>query len=240
MTELERINQADEFYARYLQKKSAITQNRENQEYLKTYIHDDAYVIENFHMKDKLNKSIKQNVIIGLVVFLVFVFVNLIAAIVLAVVVMVGTTVFSSSYHKKKLEEAKQEQVEINQGIKEQIELLQQREPQIIEEKENFAKGMEERVTFISRNEMKYLPELRKMIENGEAETCEDAVGALEQKLLFEQFNHIMENTEIEKTYTAAENKERFGDPLELIKKKKEKEKEKKKSGIGGLFGKKK
>ena len=41
----------------------------------------------------------------------------------------------------------------------------------------------------------------------------------LEQKLLMDQFTNIMEQSE-EKVYTAEENKERFGDPLELIKKK--------------------
>ena len=57
------------------------------------------------------------------------------------------------------------------------------------------------------------------MVEPGEAETAEDAAAVLEQKILLQQFNDIMEKSEI-KVYTDEENKERFGDPLELIKKK--------------------
>lgn len=235
MTELERIEQADEYFRRYLQKKEAITLNRENQEYLKTYIHEEAYVVGKFDMREKLTKSIGIAVGVGLVLFiLLWLLANLIVGLIVGLIVIVGGSLFFTTALKMQLESAKKEQVEVNEGIKEQIETLEAREPQIIAEKENFAKGLAERVTFISINEMKYLPELKRMIENGEAETCEDAVIALEQKLLFEQFNMIMENKELEKTYTDAENKARFGDPLELIKKKK------KKSVFGNLFGKKK
>lgn len=234
MTELERIDQAEEFFRRYLQKDAAITQNRENQEYLKTYIHDENYVIENFHFKDHFIKGIAMSVGAGLLVFLILVFISLLPAIILGLFVMIGGTIFFYAVNKYRLDASKQNQVEVNQGITEMIETLKNREPEIIQEKENFAKGLEERVTFISIADMKMLPELRKIIENGEAETCEDAAGVLEQKMLYEQFSQIMDNRDIEKTYTEAENKARFGDPLEEIKKKK-----KKKSIFGGIFGKK-
>ena len=71
----------------------------------------------------------------------------------------------------------------------------------------------------ISVDDRKYIGEIRKMIESGDAATAEDAAAMLEQKLLMDQFTNIMEQSE-EKVYTAEENKERFGDPLELIKKK--------------------
>ncbi len=234
MTELERIDQAEEYYRRYNQKNEAITQNRENQEYLKKYIHDDTFVIASFNMKDKLAKGIGKSAVAGLIVFLIVMMINLFVGLILGVFVVVGGAVFFKSLYKYRLDAELQHQEEVNEGIKEQIEILKAREPQIIAEKDNFAEGIEKRVTFISLSDMKYLPEIRRMIEENEAETCEDAAMMLEQKMLFEQFNHIMENTEIEKTYTDAENKERFGDPIQMINEKNKKTLKEK------LFGKKK
>ena len=234
MTELERIEQAEEYYRRYLQKEEAIVQNRDNQEYLKKYIHDENFVIASFNMKDKLTKGIGKSVAVGVAVFLVLLMINWVPALVLGLFVIIGGSIFFSSLYKYRLDEEKQHQVEVNEGIEEQIEILKAREPQMIAEKDSFAEGIEKRITFISLADMKYLPELKRIIEEGEAETCEDAAALLEQKMLFEQFNIIMENTEIEKTYTDAENKERFGDPIEMINQKN------KKSFKEKLFGKKK
>ena len=58
MTELERINQAENYFARYYEFEDAIRINKENSEYLKTYIHDDAYVEKNFNLKSKRLKSV--------------------------------------------------------------------------------------------------------------------------------------------------------------------------------------
>ena len=71
MTELERIDQAEEYYRRYLQKEEAIVQNRENQKYLEKYIHDETFVVASFNMKDKLTRGIGISAGIGLVLFLI-------------------------------------------------------------------------------------------------------------------------------------------------------------------------
>ncbi|SDA21673.1 hypothetical protein SAMN02910447_02068 [Ruminococcus sp. YE71] len=235
MTELERIEQAEEYYRRYLQKEEAIVQNRENQEYITKYIHEDTFVTASFNLKDKLTKGIGVSAAAGLVLFfLVLIATHLLPALVLGLFVGVGGTIFFSSLYKYRLDAELQHQHEVNEGIAEQIQILKEREPQLIAEKDAFAEGLEKRVTFISLSEMKYLGELRNFIESGEAETCEDATMLLEQKMLFEQFNLIMENTEIEKTYTDAENKARFGDPIKQINEKNKKSLKEK------LFGKKK
>ena len=208
MTELERVDQAVEYFRRYDQKSSAIKQNRENQEYLKTYIHDEDYVVKNFQLTTKRAKALGISAGAGLVLFLLVYFITkiIIAAIVLGAFALIGISVFSVCLQHYRLTAAKQKQVEINEGITEQIEILKAREPQLIQDKENFRAGIEKRVPFIS-------------VESGDAATAEDAAAMLEQKLLMDQFTNIMEQSE-EKVYTAEENKERFGDPLELIKKK--------------------
>lgn len=221
MTELERVDQAVEYFRRYDQKSSAIKQNRENQEYLKTYIHDEDYVVKNFQLTTKRAKALGISAGAGLVLFLLVYFITkiIIAAIVLGAFALIGISVFSVCLQHYRLTAAKQKQVEINEGITEQIEILKAREPQLIQDKENFRAGIEKRVPFISVDDRKYIGEIRKMIESGDAATAEDAAAMLEQKLLMDQFTNIMEQSE-EKVYTAEENKERFGDPLELIKKK--------------------
>lgn len=221
MTELERVDQAVEYFRRYDQKSSAIKQNRENQEYLKTYIHDEDYVVKNFQLTTKRAKALGISAGTGLVLFLLVYFItkSIIAAIVLGAFALIGISVFSVCLQHYRLTAAKQKQVEINEGITEQIEILKAREPQLIQDKENFRAGIEKRVPFISVDDRKYIGEIRKMIESGDAATAEDAAAMLEQKLLMDQFTNIMEQSE-EKVYTAEENKERFGDPLELIKKK--------------------
>ena len=221
MTELERVDQAVEYFRRYDQKSSAIKQNRENQEYLKTYIHDEDHVVKNFQLATKRAKALGISAGTGLVLFLLVCFItkSIIAAIVLGAFALIGISVFSVCLQHYRLTAAKQKQVEINEGITEQIEILKAREPQLIQDKENFRAGIEKRVPFISVDDRKYIGEIRKMIESGDAATAEDAAAMLEQKLLMDQFTNIMEQSE-EKVYTAEENKERFGDPLELIKKK--------------------
>lgn len=222
MTELERVDQAAEYFRRYHQMEAAITQNRENQDYLKTYIHDEAYVVKNFNLASKRAKGIGISVGAGLLVFLLLfiIFRSAVVAAVLGGFVLIGGSVFAVALQHYRLTAAKQKQVEVNEGITEQIEILKAREPMLIQQKDNYYAGLEKRIDFMSVEDMPYIDEIRKLVESGEAETAEDAAAALEQKILMEQFNNIMEKSEI-KTYTDEENKERFGDPLELIKKKK-------------------
>lgn len=221
MTELERIDQAAEFFRRFEQKEAAITQNRENQEYLKTYIHDEEYVVKNFNITSKIAKGVGISVAAGIILFVLLFIVtgSVLVGAVLGGFVLVGGSVFFISLQHYRFTAAKQHQVEVNEGITEQIEILKSREPQLIQDKDNFYAGLEKRITFMSPDDRKYIGEIRKMVESGEAETAEDAASMLEQKMLLQQFNNIMEKSEI-KVYTDEENKERFGDPLELIKKK--------------------
>ena len=216
MTELERIEQAEEYFNRYYQ--------MENEEYLKTYIHDEAYVVKNFDLAKKRATGVAIGVGIGVVLFLLIllIFNSFIAALVLGLFGLLGFSVFAVCLQHYRLDAAKRQQVEVNAGINEQIEILKGREPQLIKTKDHYYAGLEKRIDFMSLSNMQYIGEMKKWIESGEAQTAEDASALLEQKLLLEQFNSIMKKSEMEvKTYTEEENKQRFGDPLELIKKKK-------------------
>lgn len=50
-TELEKIDRAAEYFERYFEFEDAVTVSMENKEYLKTYIHDNDYVVKNFNIK---------------------------------------------------------------------------------------------------------------------------------------------------------------------------------------------
>ena len=50
-TELEKIDRAAEYFERYFEFEDAVTVSKENKEYLKTYIHDNDYVVKNFNIK---------------------------------------------------------------------------------------------------------------------------------------------------------------------------------------------
>ena len=57
-TELEKIDRAAEYFERYFEFEDAVTVSKENKEYLKTYIHDNDYVVKNFNIKNKIVKSV--------------------------------------------------------------------------------------------------------------------------------------------------------------------------------------
>ncbi|MCD7741264.1 MAG: hypothetical protein LUI06_03565 [Ruminococcus sp.] len=223
MTELERVEQAAEYFRRYHQMEAAIVQNRENQDYLKTYIHDEEYVSKNFDLTKNITRGIGVSAGAGVLLFLIFwaLTSSVIVGLVIGLFALIGGSVFAICLQLYRLDAAKQHQVDVNNGITERIEILKSREPLLIKTKDDYYAGLEKRIDFMSVSDMKYIDEIRRMIVENEAETAEDAAALLEQKLLLEQFNSIMEKSEVEmKIYTDAENKERFGDQLEMIKKK--------------------
>lgn len=69
-TELEKIDRAAEYFERYFEFEDAVTVSKENKEYLKTYIHDNDYVVKNFNIKNKIIKSLGISAAIGVAAFL--------------------------------------------------------------------------------------------------------------------------------------------------------------------------
>ncbi|MGN0595407.1 MAG: hypothetical protein ACI4I6_09620 [Hominimerdicola sp.] len=226
-TELERLSQAQEFFQRYYKIEDSVKVSNENKDYLKTYIHDSDYVTKNFKFKSKIMKQMIGCLAFGLVVFLIL-FVILdksllwIAAVAGGLVFIVGL-ILDITINKVRLKNAINEQLDINRGINEQIDLLDKQIKDREELRDNYLKELRNRVDFISLDYMKYFDRVREFIENDEAETCEEAVQLLDQQLLMKKMTSIMEKSE--KIEPKLSDKERFGDPLELIKKNKKKRK---------------
>lgn len=223
MTELERIEQAEIFFQRYKKKEEAMRQNRENQEYLKTMIHDENYVRDNFDMKARVSKGFSIVAGASMVLFLlVWAIAMFIPGLAVGVFVLIGGSIFLVSFNQYKLDRQLEHQSVVNEGIIWEIERLKALDPVIEKQKSDFIKGMETHVPFLAFSDMKYLNDLREFIMSGEADTCEDASAMLEQKLLLQQFTTIMENKEIENTYTRIKKElgepETFSNPLESIK----------------------
>lgn len=234
--ELEKLNQAEEFFHRYYEFENAVTISEENKKYLKTYIHDPDYVVTNFKLKSKVMKSALISLGISAVVFLLLFAILgkdlIIVPIISFAAILILGSIFGFALNKFKLTEAEKNQVEVNEGIKEQIDLLEGRIKQRKKQRDDFAKALDERIPFMSKDYAKYIPKLKEILENGEAETCEEAVAVLDQKLLMKKMSAIMNaSDEPSKPKTAEENRELFGDPLAIIKEnKKRKRKEKRAS----------
>ena len=65
---------------------------------------------------------------------------------------------------------------------------------------------------------------LKGYLENGEAETCEEAVELLEQNMLMKKMSDLMTKSSRKPLdMDFKQQKEKFGDPLALIKEKKKK-----------------
>lgn len=222
--ELDKLNQAEEYFNRYFEFEDAVKISKENKEYLKTYIHDDSYVIKNFNAFSKILKAVGISACAGAAVFIIVGLITGFKPILVSIIAFIAVTILGSvlgiCMTQFKLTEAKKNQEEINRGIKEQIELLDGRIKIREKQKDDYYKALGERITFISLDYMKYIPQIKEILENEEAENCEDAVAVLEQKLLMKKMNEIISNSET-KPRTEEENKKLFGDPLELIGKKK-------------------
>lgn len=220
MTELERMQQTVAYCERYYEFEDAVTVNKENIEYLKTYIHDNSYVVDNFNMGYKIRRSLLISGATGLVIGLLLLGIcglSLWYVPAIAFVVIAGAiAAFLISLNKFKLTEAEKNQVEVNEGIKEQIDALKAREDLLIKQKDEYYKGLQEKeLCAIPLEYMANAAQIKTYLENGEAETIEDAVAIYEQQLLMKEMSSLMTQKAPAPTL---DNKARFGDPLEIIK----------------------
>lgn len=240
MTELERITQAETFINRYFEFEDAVTVSHENKEYLKTYIKDIDEVVKEFNVDAKISRAILRVIVGALAIALLMLIpfhrgmLLLVPAITLVALAVAGI-LFFTSLHKYRLTAAEEHQKEVNEGIKEQIEILDLRIQQIEKQRDDYFTALQKKIDFMQLevDDMKNISKIKKYIEDGTAETCEEAVDLYEQDMLMAQMTDIIKSSEIKKpAATQEENMERFGDPLKVIaenKKKKKKEKKAKK-----------
>ena len=225
--ELDRVNRVAEYINRYYEFEDAVEINKQNKDYLKTYIHDSDYVEKNFDKKSIMTRGLMIAAIAAVVAFVIVVIITkpLIAAIAAGVVFIIGI-IAAFVLAGAKLKAAQEEQVEVNNGIQEQIELLDQRTKQIEKQRADYKKGLEKRLDFISPDYIGSIGRIKEYLENGEAETCEDAVALLEQNMMMEKLSDAMTKSSrrpLDMDYN--QQKEKFGDPLVAIREKRRKKK---------------
>ena len=225
-TELEKIDRAAEYFERYFEFEDAVTVSKENKEYLKTYIHDNDYVVKNFNIKNKIIKSLGISIGIGLAAFLGTKLI--IVGIIAGALIFIGAGVFGIALNKYRLTAAEQKQVEVNEGINEQIIMLDDRIKQVERQRDDYYKALEKRVPFMSLDYMKNVQQIKQFLVDGKADTCEEAVDMFEESMLLQQMTDIM--TKSETIEPVKDDKERFGDPLKIIKENKKKRKKEKKA----------
>lgn len=228
--ELDRMNRVAEFINRYYEFEDAVDISKQNKEYLKTYIHDESFVVENYKMKEKIIKSFGFIAIVAAAMFIVLFFILgsklWIASAIVAGALFLFGMFFTVTFNKLKLKAAKQEQVEVNSGIKEQIQVCESRTKQLEKQRDDYRKGLEKRLDFITPDYIGSIDTLKGYLVNGEAETCEDAVSLLEQNMLMKKMNDLMNKSSrkpLDMDFNEA--REKFGDPLAIIKEKKKKKK---------------
>ncbi len=226
--ELDRVNRVADLIDRYYAFEDAVETNKQNKEYLKTYIHDSAYVERNFEKKSKLLRDIGIAAIAAVVAFLIaliiFGFKKIIIAAAVAGGVLIIGIIVSFVIINAKLKAAQEEQVDVNNGIKEQIDLLDKRTKQIEKQRDDYKKGLASRLDFLSPDYIGNIGTVKEYLQNGEAETCEDAVALLEQNMMMAKLSDAMTKSKrkpLDMDYN--QQKEKFGDPLAAIREKRKK-----------------
>ena len=240
MTEMERMTQAESFVKRYFEFEDAIVVSNENREYLKTYIKDIDTVTREFNVDAKISRSIFASIGAALAVGLLLLIpchrgALLLVPIIAFILLAVAGIVLFSSIHKYKLTAAQQHQREVNDGIREQIEILDLRIQQMEKQRDEYLAALQKKIDFVHLEveDMEHFDVIKGYLEDGTVTTCEEAGELYEQNLLMAQMTDIIAQSgrKPKPAATQEENLERFGDPLKLIqeqKKKKKKEKKKK------------
>ena len=228
--ELEKIELAEEYFRRYFEMENAVTVNEENMEYLKTYIHDDQYVTKNFNMMDQTQRGAIITAVTTVVMLLLMgVATNWLIAGALAIGTIVVGVIVVLRLNKYRLDVAKKEQHEVNEGIREQIVLLEERKVQLERQKDDYYKALGKRVD-VPLDYMNIVSQIKKFMTDGEADTVEDAIAMYEQSMLMQQMSDIMMASKVKEEEPKKSDRERFGDPLKIIKENKRKRRKEKKA----------
>lgn len=233
--ELERLKQAKEYFERYYEFEDAVKVNAQNKEYLKSYIHNRYDVEKEFDFKAKCMKaavaSVGCGLVLALLILLIIGFDQWLVGLIIFVAVTAGLFAALFMVLRYRLSEACEHQSEVNNGITEQIAVLEARDAQLVRQRDDYYRGLKKRVDFMSLDYMDNIDQIIEIIENNEAETCDEAVAVFEQKLLMKEMSSFLNTPESEPVPLDPEKaKEMFGDPLEIIRQNAKKKKKGKKA----------
>ncbi|SFC21916.1 hypothetical protein [Ruminococcus albus] len=220
MTELEKMELAECYINRYFEIADGVEISKENKEYLKIYIRDVSEAEREFDFNGKRNKSMLY-VLGGALVFALLLLIAFHSGLYFIVPVLGFLTIAVSGYmiinkyYTQRLVEVKDHQKEVNEGITEQIEILQGRIKQLEKQRDDYLTALRKKIDFmeLDMDYMNNIGQIKEFMVNGEAETCEEAVQIFESNLLMQQMSGIMSASVHDKTMDIEKNKERFGDP---------------------------
>lgn len=223
--ELDRMNRVVEYINRYYEFEDAVDVSKQNKEYLKTYIKNDAVISKEYNIKEKVFKQAGKICAFALVLGILMLFIFGMSAWLLGIIVAAAAFVLGAVVvfliEKMKLKKIRDEQHEINRGIQEQIEILNGRIKQTERQRDDYRKGLEKRLDFITPDYISSINTIKSYLVTGEAETCEDAVAIYEQGLLMQKMTDVMSKSSrkpLDMDYK--KQKEKFGDPLAQIRSK--------------------
>ena len=227
MTELEKMDLAESYINRYFEFADGVEVSKENKEYLKIYIRDVSEAEREFDFKGKRNKSMLYvlggALVFGLLLLLAFHsgLLFIVPALGFLLIAVSGYMIINK-YYTQKLNETKEHQKEVNEGITEQIEILGGRIKQLEKQRDDYLTALRKKIDFmeLDMDYMTNIKQIKEFLVNGEAETCEEAVEIFEQSLLMQQMTGIMTASVHDGTMDIEKNKERFGDPTKSIGKK--------------------
>ena len=220
MTELEKMELAECYINRYFEIADGVEISKENKEYLKIYIRDVSEAEREFDFNGKRNKSMLY-VLGGALIFALLLLIAFHTGFFIIVPVFGFLTIAVSGYmiinkyYTQKLVEVRDHQKEVNEGITEQIEILQGRIKQLEKQRDDYLTALRKKIDFmdLDMDYMNNIGQIKEFMVNGEAETCEEAVAIFEQNLLMQQMTGIMTASVHDKAMDIEKNKVRFGDP---------------------------
>lgn len=228
MTELERMDLAESYINRYFEFEDGVEVSKENKEYLKIYIRDISEAEKEYNFSGKRNKTMLY-VLAGAAIFALILLAGFHSGLffIIPIIGFIGVVVagwmMANKYYTKGLTEARDHQKEVNEGITEQIELLEQRIKQLEKQRDDYLAALRKKIDFmeLDMDYMHSIGQIKQFLVDGEAETCEEAVEIFESNLLMQQMSGIMSASIHQKQEMDIEkNKERFGNPLDLFGKK--------------------
>ncbi|WP_294488561.1 hypothetical protein [uncultured Ruminococcus sp.] len=199
MTELEKMDLAECYINRYFEFAEGVEVSKENKEYLKIYIRDVSEAEKEFDFKGKRNKTMVY-VLIGAVIFGAMLsaafhsgFLWIVPVVGFALVTAFGYKL-ANNYYSQKLTEVRNHQMEVNEGITEQIELLEGRIKQLEKQRDDYLAALRKKIDFmeLDMDYMTNIGQIKGFLVSGEAETCEEAVEIFEQSLLMQQMTGLM------------------------------------------------
>ncbi len=193
-SELQKVEETLNYFKRYYEFDIAIKTHKENENYLRTLIHDKYYVQNRFELHKKYKRvnliAAAAALIAAVVAVIVVGFdnfgpINFIAGAAAAVVFFFAVFFIGRSYLNKKVEAKWKEQREVNDGITAQLGDVEQRISNLERQKRDFLPALDEkRLVVIPTKYIIEADKIAQFVRDGKAATGQQAVEMYEEEQL--------------------------------------------------------